>query len=443
MINLHSHTLHAHPHGATMQAILHAALAAADPYAAVRRTLWHDGATLHVGARALDLRAIDRLLLLAIGKAAAAMATAAHDVLGDRISAGLVVAKDPPPVALPAPLALLLGAHPVPDARSVAAAIAARDLLHTAGEHDLVLALVSGGGSALLTAPHAPLTLADLARLTQLLLASGATIDEINCVRKHLDAVKGGGLARAAAPATSCVLVLSDVVGSPLDVIASGPFVADPTSCRDALAVLDRYQLRAAVPRVVALLERGTTETLNAGDPLLARGSCTIIGDGAQAAHAAAAAARVAGLHAEVFSTALVGEARVAGRTLAARAHQVLAAGAPRPCCLVASGETTVTLGDAPGRGGRNQELALAAAPHLPDGALLVALATDGGDGPTDAAGAVATHTTWQRARARGLDPQQHLDGHDAYPLFMALEDLLLPGPTGTNVNDITVVIIP
>jgi hydroxypyruvate reductase len=310
---------------------------------------------------------------------------------------------------------------------------------------DLVICLISGGASALLTMPVTGVSLADLQALTSLLLACGANINEINTLRKHLDQVKGGQLARLAQPARVASLILSDVVGSPLDVIGSGPSVPDSSSFADAYAVLERYGLLGKAPvSIVKYLQRGcqggAPETPKPDDPLFDRVQNVIIGSNQQAADAALQEALAEGFSAMLLTTYLQGEARQAGRWLAAIARQIASNGQPLqpPACLVVGGETTVTiLGD--GQGGRNQEMALGAVEDLANlpGAVLVTLATDGGDGPTDAAGAVVTGETLQRALQLGLRPGDYLRRNDAYHFFQGLGDLLVTGPTGTNVNDL------
>lgn len=443
---LMSESLRAEPWGLQAAAIMAAALAAVEPGAALRRHMRREGDRLLVAGRTYDLGAFRRIWLVGAGKAGAAMAAAAADLLGDRLSGGVVVVKGEAP-ALPAGTRyeLLPAAHPVPDERGVAAGRRIADLLAGLGADDLVIALISGGGSALLTLPVDGVSLADLRELTGLLLACGARIDEINSLRKHLDRLKGGGLARLAAPATLVALVLSDVVGSPLDVIASGPTVPDSSSFDAAWAVLERYAILDAVPAAVrAHLEQGRAghlpDTPGPGDPCFERTATVLVGDNRQATEAALAAARAAGMQTMLLTTYLQGEAREAGRMLAAVARELAASGQPlpRPACIVAGGETTVTLrGD--GRGGRNQELALGAVADMAglEGLALVALASDGDDGPTDAAGAVVTGASLARARAAGLDPASYLARNDAYSFFEALGDLLRPGPSGTNVNDL------
>lgn len=445
-------TLRALPQGAAAARILAAALGAVEPGAAVRRFLRREGMSLWVGERAYDLRDYNRVWLVGAGKAGAPMAHAAAAILGDMLAGGVVVVKDghrgdhAPPVAL----RILEAGHPLPDARGVAAGTQIAALLRAAGERDLVLALISGGGSALLTSPAPGITLDSLQRLTSLLLGCGASIDEINTLRRHLDLLKGGGLAALAAPAAVATLVLSDVVGDPLDVIASGPTVADPTTFADALAVLERYQLIDQAPAaILERLQRGAAgefaETPKSGDVTLRQVHNLIVGSNRLAAEAAQAAARAEGFHTLLLTTYLQGEARVVGRVLAAMAREIAASDQPiaRPACLIAGGETTVTLRGA-GRGGRNQELALSTVADLAltPNALLITLATDGGDGPTDAAGAVVGSASLARAAALGLDPAAALARNDSYPFFAALDDLLRPGPTQTNVNDLVLALV-
>ena len=462
------------PQGELVTRMLAAALDAADPAAAVTRFLCRTGTTLLVGDNAYDLAAIERVLLVGAGKAGVPMAEAALHVLGAYATTGVIIVKDgyaedrktgrqedkktekqgandrdndcaSTPSANRASFAVHAAGHPLPDVRGVRATQAIAELLAGATARDLVIALISGGGSALLTQPAPGVRLADMQHLTGLLLRSGASIDEINTLRKHLDMVKGGGLARMAFPAPTVALILSDVVGSPLDVIASGPTVADPTTYADALALLDRYGLAADTPPAVgAHLRRGAAgeleETLKPGDQRLAHVKNLIVGSNMQAAQAALTTAQAAGFNTLLLSTYAQGEARALGRMLGAIAHELAASGnpIPRPACLIVGGETTVTLHGG-GLGGRNQELALAAVGELAGlrDLALVTLATDGGDGPTDAAGAVVTGETLARAAALGLNPVDFLACNDAYHFFAPLGDLLQPGPTRTNVNDL------
>ena len=421
-----------------------AALAAVEPGAAVRRHLHRKGDRLTIADQSYDLHDYERVFVVAGGKAALPMYAALADILADRLTAGIVVTKSPTLIPKsqfpnsPIPQIIVAG-HPVPDENSVRGAQAVADLARRATERDLLICLISGGASALLTLPAPGLTLLDLQELTQALLRSGATINEMNTVRKHLSRIKGGQLTRLAHPATLVTLVLSDVVGDPLAVIASGPTVPDPTTAANARAVLARYGIRET-RFLQALLE-----TPKPGDPAFEHAQQTIVGSNRLAALAAVERARRLGFNTLLLSTYVEGEAREVAKVAAALAKGIRAHGdpLPPPACLVWGGETTVTVrGD--GKGGRNQELALAAALALdgwPD-VLLMALATDGNDGPTDGAGAIVTGETVARAHALGLDPQAALAANDSYPFFAALGDLLRTGPTGTNVNDLLFLLV-
>jgi glycerate-2-kinase len=367
------------------------------------------------------------------------MAAAVEEVAGERVAAGLAVTKDGHELPLRR-VALRLAAHPVPDARCEVAAREAMALVERARAEDVLLALLSGGASSLLACPAPGLELADLAEATRRLLAAGAEIEELNAVRKHLSALAGGRLARRARPRRVEVLLISDVPGDRLDVIASGPFAPDPTTYRDALAALSARGLERELPeRVRAHLAAGARgereETPKPGDSALARVRHTVLATNRTAVEAARRAAERRGLRAEVLEGVLRGEAREAARALVARAR---AARGPSPACLVAGGETSVTV-RGPGRGGRSQELALAAALELDEGAptALLAAGTDGSDGPTDAAGAYADESTLQRARRAGLDARAALDANDAYAFFAAEGGLFRTGSTRTNVMDL------
>ena len=432
----------------TALAIARAGLAAVDPAAAVRRHVHREGTRLVVGDRVYNLDEFDRVLVVGAGKASAPMAQALAEALGDRLSGGWVNVKYGYELAVPG-ITVYPAGHPVPDEASVQGTREIGRLLETAGERDLVLCAISGGGSALMTLPAPGLDLADFQAMTQALLRSGATINELNALRKHLDGVKGGGLARLAAPATLVALLLSDVVGNPLDVIASGPTVPDTTTFEDACAVVDRYGLWDALPPAMTeRLRAGRAgeipDTPKAGDPLFERVQTVVVASNSQAAEAALVKARELGFHTLLLSTYVEGEAREVGRVCAAIARELAREGRPlpRPACVVLGGETTVTV-RGQGRGGRNQELALAAIPALAglDDVLLLTVATDGSDGPTDAAGAFADGTSLSRAEALGLDPLAYLANNDAYTFFERLGDLLITGPTRTNVNDLTFIL--
>jgi hydroxypyruvate reductase len=411
-----------------VRAIWDAALAAGDVMPLVRSHL------------RLDARH-DRVFLLGAGKASGAMAAAAEDALGDRVAGGFVVVKDGYGVPL-ARVEIAECGHPVPDARGLAASARLLAVARGAGERDLVLFLVSGGGSALTPAPAPPITLAEKQELTRLLLASGATIGELNAVRKHLSLVKGGQLARAAWPATVFTLALSDVIGDPLDVIASGPTAPDPSTFADALDVLAQRGVAAKVPgsimrRLEAGRAGGIEETPKPGDPIFDRVRNVVIGNNALVTDAAVATAERLGFRTELLTRELQGEAREVARDFVAGARRLIP-----PGCLIAGGETTVTV-RGQGRGGRCQEFALAAALELQasDRITVLAAGTDGTDGPTDATGAIVDATSVARGAAAGADARRALGDNDAYAFLRASGDLVVSGPTRTNLLDLYVAV--
>jgi hydroxypyruvate reductase len=431
---------------AVAQQLQQAALAAVDPAEAVYKFVSRVGDQILVADRSYNLREVDRVFLIGAGKAAVPMADAVSEVLRDRLGGGVIITKyrhvDRP---LPDPIRVHEAGHPVPDQNSADATRDLAALLGTATPRDLIFCVISGGGSALLTLPAEDITLADLQTTTQLLLRAGATIHEINTLRKHLDTVKGGGLARLANGAPIVTLILSDVIGDDLPVIASGPTVPDPSTFAEAWQIVERFDLADQLPAAVRTrLSRGAAggiaDTPKPGDPLFAKVQTVIIGSNAQAAQAAETMARQLKLNTLLLTTQVQGEAREVAKVAAAIAREIAGYNRPvaKPACVILGGETTVTL-KGHGLGGRNQEIALAAAIAL-DGlphTLIAALGTDGTDGPTDAAGAIATGETIGRARAIGLDAQAHLAGNDAYHFFQPLGDLIITGPTGTNVNDL------
>jgi hydroxypyruvate reductase len=429
--------------------IFHSALAAVDPEEAVRRHLRFEAGILAVEDRRYDLNACARVLVVGAGKAVAPMAKALEDLLGDRIDTGLLVVKDGHGLPLKR-IRIREAGHPVPDERGVAGTLEILNLLESAGERDLVICLISGGGSALLIAPSESIRLADKQAATKDLLACGATIHEINTVRKHLSRAKGGQLARAAHPAAVLSLILSDVVGDDLDVIASGPTVPDRSSFKDALEILQRYEIWDRTPVAVrARLSQGAegllAETPKPGDPALQRNTQVLVGSCLGALTAAARAAERFGYRSLILSSKAEGEAREVAKAFAAVGKEILSSSHPLepPACVLLGGETTVTL-QGEGRGGRNQEFVLAAAIAL-DGthpAVLLAGGTDGTDGPTDAAGAIADGFTIARARSLGMDPFAFLKRSDSYHFFKPLDDLIMTGPTRTNVMDVYMMLV-
>ena len=388
--------------------------------------------------RALEGRVFPRgVTLVAIGKAAWRMASAASAVLGDQINRGIVITKyDHSEGALPR-IEIVEAGHPVPDASGVAGARRALELVRGLTAEDTVLFLVSGGGSALFELPAPPCTLDDIAALTRQLLACGADITEINAIRKHLSAVKGGRFAQACAPAQVLSIILSDVLGDPLDAIASGPAVPDRSTCGDVARIIGKYALD--VPEhLLPLLSSETPKALD-GVTTLVTGNVTALCD------AAASSAAALGYAPLVLTTTLACEAREAGSVLAAMAREIRRSGRPvkAPCAVILGGETVVHL-RGKGKGGRNQELALAAAPGI-DGlsdTCILSLGSDGTDGPTDAAGGIVTGEFARECQARGLSIDAALANNDAYPLLKAMDALIMTGPTGTNVNDVSILLM-
>ncbi len=420
---------------------LTAAVAAADPTRLTREAVSVTDGTLVVEETEYALDSYDEIIVLGGGKAAGVVASALASILGDRLSGGVVITDTP---AAADRIDILPGRHPVPSEQGVNSTRQLLTAARSATDSTLVIGVITGGGSALMAAPAEGISLSDLQTTTDALLASGATIDEINAVRKHLSAVKGGRLARAAAPAEVCCLVVSDVVGNRLDTIASGPFVADSTTYGDALDVLSRYG--CAAPNAVdehlnrgAAGDNGLTETPSDGDPIFESVTTAIIGDGMGAVQAAADTASDAGFTPLVLSSRIRGEAREAAKTQVAIAEEIRATGQPvePPAVVVSGGETTVTLrGD--GKGGPNQEFVLSAGIELSEPNVVVAAVdTDGIDGPTDVAGGIVDSETVSTEQARDA-----LADNDAYTALDEADALIRTGPTGTNVNDVRAVVV-
>jgi glycerate-2-kinase len=430
--------------------ILEAAVNAVDPEEAVKRSLSVRGPHLTIRGAEWDLDRFEGIHVIGGGKACGAMAEAVEEALGDRISSGTVnVLKGTETRHNLNRILLNPASHPIPDVDGVAGVQRMMETLDGVGASDLVIVLISGGGSSLLAYPAEGVALKDIQDVTQKLLLSGATIGELNSVRKHLSAVKGGRLAQRSQGATVISLILSDVVGDPLDTIASGPTAPDETTFRDARTVLERFGLWKGAPRTVRKrLEEGVKgkirETPKPDDPVFQRVRNFVIGSNLVAARAAVERAGALGYNVELVSTEIEGEARDVGRSFAEAALAVARYGSPvrTPAVLVAGGETTVTVKGG-GVGGRNMEVALAALEGIEGMASVVAaLATDGIDGPTVAAGAMVDGSTLVRARGRGLDPSTYLSENDSYAFFQSLGDSFITGPTGTNVNDLTIILV-
>lgn len=422
------------------KSIFAAAVLAANPSDAVRRECLR----IHSLYRT---EGFSRLVAVGFGKAAVPMALALEEELGDILESGVVVTKyGHASSRIPDTFRIIEAGHPTPDENGIRGALEVLHCAQTADEKTLVIALVSGGGSALLTAPAEGITLAAKRETTDLLLRSGADIHSLNTVRKHLSRVKGGRLAETIYPGRTVSLILSDVIGDDLDVIASGPTAPDTTTFRDALAVLERFVLKDRVPpQVAAYLEAGARgdipETPKEGNPVFQRVENMIIGSNRSALEAAARAAEEAGCDVEILPTPVTGEAADAGRMLARRARECMAQQRERPLCLLSGGETTVTVRGT-GKGGRNQELALSFALEIAGipGITLLSAGTDGSDGPTDAAGAfVDGDTIPLRKKDAAL---RSLAQNDSYTFFKEHGGLFITGPTGTNVMDVQIISI-
>lgn len=431
------------------------ALDAADPYRAVMNHVSLSGGTLSAGGAAYDLDRFTRIIVTGAGKGTALMAKAMEEILGNRIDQGIIIVE----YGHGRPLKKIVqreAAHPLPDESGMRATAEIRELLKAAGEKSLVICLLSGGASSLLVAPAEGISLNDKRVTTELLLSAGANIHDLNTVRKHLSAVKGGRLAETAYPATIITVILSDVIGDRLDVIASGPTVPDRTTFRDALNVVHKYSLENELPRgVFSLLNRGVAgeiaDTPKGEAAFFQKTRNIIAGSIRRSLDAAQKRAEELGFETELVASELEGEAKNAARILASKALTVRSSLGPgdRPRCLLSGGETTVTVRGT-GRGGRNQELALAFALEIEGvkGVTLLSAGTDGTDGPTDAAGGIVDGTTAVKARQHGLGPEQFLNNNDSYTFFQKFDTLtgeqahLVIGPTGTNVMDIQIIII-
>jgi glycerate 2-kinase len=424
-------------------------LTAVDPKRLLRAKLSLKDSILSVENCSFDLNRYRNILVVGGGKAGGVMAEALEEMLGNRITAGAINvpygSKQETRI-----IKISEAGHPVPDLAGVEGTCRIIAIAEQAAKEDLVICLISGGGSSLMPLPRGNVLLEDKKALTNALIKSGAPIQEINIVRKHLSAFKGGWLAKKAYPATVLNLILSDVIGDPLDAIASGPAVPDPTTFADAKSILEKYNLWADAPasvrKVLSDGVRGVIEeTPKPADPVFERVYNVILGNIRTASLGTLDYLKSKGLNVHLLSTALEGEARQAGRFLASIALDADSLGKPlsKPLGIVAGGETTVTV-RGKGVGGRNQELSLSAALKLGDAktCVLASLSTDGVDGPTDAAGAIVDGFTIARAEQAGLDVKKALADNDSYRFFYGLDDLIITGLTGTNVNDISVIII-
>ena len=434
-----------------------AGVAAADPYLAIKRCLFADKQQLEILLNRDDLAQKrtglwSKIHLIAVGKAACAMAKAAQEIIPAHLLADSAIAvTNYENVTAVAAVEVIGAGHPLPDAAGLDAALKCAERISLAQKGELVLVLVSGGGSALIPYPADSITLQEKCATTDLLLACGATINQINCVRKHLSRLKGGGMARLSAPADLHAFILSDVLGDELDAIASGPTVPDPSTYDDAIAVFTSYGIWDKVPtQVQQHLEQGrlgkVPETPKSGDAVFKSTTHTLIGSNTISVNATLKAATLLGYEAQLYDTHLCGEARHAAEKWVRDAKHLIDNGLAQPLALLAGGETTVTLKGV-GRGGRNQEMALAFAIAAQQHGLsgdwtFLSGGTDGRDGPTDAAGGIIDQDTLKRMSRAGIDPQALLDNNDSYTALKSSQDLLDTGATGTNVADLQVLLI-
>lgn len=436
---------------ADAEKIIWSAIDGVKPDLLIRRKIRRTDNILEVEAYKANLTRFENIYVIGAGKASGLMARELENLLGDKITEGVVSVKYGHAVECRR-IRILEAGHPVIDRNALLNTRQILDLAEKAGERDLIICLISGGGSALLEQLPDRISLPDLQKVFELLLGCGAAIEEINAVRKHLSLVKGGRLAQAMFPAAGLNLILSDVIGDPLESIASGPTAPDTSTFRDAWEVVSTYKLENPLPRsVTEYLQRGAKgeipDTLKPGDAAFNRLHNIIIGNNMEALAAAKKTAGKAGYHSIILTSRMQGEAKEVGKVVAAIVQEVMHTDipVPRPACLLMGGETTVTMRNG-GQGGRNQELALAALlamKNMRQEYLIASCGTDGTDGPTDAAGGIIYPAMWEHIRSGRLNLQHHLDCHDAYPFLKRTGGLIRTGPTGTNVMDIILALIP
>ncbi len=424
-------------------------LQAVEPGAAIKKYCKLEGDRLFIGDKAYNLSMYKNLFVIGAGKASAPMAAALENILGKRITKGIVNVKYKHVAHLDR-IKLIEAGHPVPDRNGQNGASAILDLAHSAEKNDLVLCLISGGGSALLPLPYKGLTLKDKQETIKELLSCGANIHEINAIRKHTSMIKGGRLALAAHPATLVSLILSDVIGDDLDVISSGLTVADSTTYIDCIKIFEKYAIIKKLPEnIINHIKAGVSgkvpESPKTGDSVFEKTYNLVIGSNIEAILAAKLHAEDLGYKTIVLSSLIEGETREVAKVHGAIAKEIIKTGnpLPPPACILSGGETTVTL-KGKGLGGRNQEFSLAAAIDIAGTHSIVVLSggTDGTDGPTDAAGAIADNNTFKKAKDMGIDPYYFLENNDSYHFFKKLDDLLITGPTNTNVMDLRILLV-
>ncbi len=428
--------------------IVKQALLSVSPYQCVANKIDIQGSNLFIFEKKIDLNKINDIYVIGVGKAVIPMAEAVFDKIGNRITSGLLIAKHKNNNNVNGfgdKIQICYGGHPIPSGQSLESTKKLISFLKEVTKNDLIINLVSGGGSALMVLPPKGITLHDVTNLTTALLKCGADIHEINTIRKHVDMIKGGGLARMTYPAHMETLILSDVLGDEISMIASGPTSKDETTYNDSWEIIQKYKIENEIPKsIINYLKKGMKgdlqETVKSGDEVMSKISNNIIGSLITAIASAERAAKKSGYNTAILSTKLVGEAREVGKVFGSILTNMVETDKliKKPACLIAGGETTVTI-TGNGKGGRNQELALGAVgqiDNLPD-CCLITIATDGEDGPTDAAGAFVTGRTKTRAEEKGLNHEQYLANNDAYNFFRITGNLVKIGPTGTNVNDL------
>ncbi|MFC2167871.1 glycerate kinase [Acidobacteriota bacterium] len=429
--------------------IFQAALHSVDSFSAVRKYFSLNKEILEVNRLAYPLENYENIYVLGTGKATAAMAKAVEEVLSKRITSGFINVKYGHSLPLKY-ITIKEAGHPVPDAAGLQGSEKIIRILQSAGEKDLIIFIISGGGSALLPSPVPGLSLEDIQETTQILLEVGANIDEMNILRKHLSRLKGGRLAKLAYPATLISLILSDVVGDHLGSIASGPTAPDESFYSSCIQIIDKFDIRKKIPKqVLEYFVSGQNgheeETLKPGDPVFNRVQNVIIGSNIQAVKEAKRRAEILGYNSFILSSSIEGEAKDAAKTHASLAKEIFCTKNPLspPACVISGGETTVTIRGT-GTGGRNQEFALAAAIEIDglDNTVILSCGTDGTDGPTDAAGAIVDGQTLNRARQKKMDADKYLLENNSYPFFKALDDLIFTGPTFTNVMDLRLILV-
>ena len=435
-------------HCKDLNLIITKALESVDPEKCVKKVIERKSDSMVLDKYEYKLKDIHKVYVVGVGKAVLPMAFAISETLNDLLAEGILISKHEDhdiQLRLNKKLRVLKGSHPIPDLLSIEATEKMLDMLKKTIPHDLVIGLISGGGSALLTYPVEEIGLAGVQSITSLLLKCGATIEEMNTIRKHLDKIKGGGLLKQIYPSKSVNLILSDVLGDPLSMIASGPTCADPTTFSDCIKIFQKYGIEKQVDsNVMEYLKNGVLglheETIKEGDPIIRDHKNVIVGSLSIAAEAAHQQAVKSGFVTKILTTSLRGEARVAGLDLANRLVDLVKYKKinNKPVCMIAGGETTVTV-TGKGKGGRNQELVLAAAQVLEgiENCAFISFATDGEDGPTDAAGGIVTGETINKGYVANLDPGDFLRNNNAYEYLNSVGGLIRTGPTGTNVNDL------